>query len=198
VQSPMSQADTSTDREPEPKLAATEPPRASSEQDERRLVKTQHERPNGVASELRVRDWPPTAGTPRFPTRSRYVERIWLPVLGPTPVLLLRLLAEFIEASPSGSATLDSRTVSISLGLGKGVGNSATLARSLRRLQRFRLIAPTDDGELLVRTEVPPVSERDVAAMPSWLRDLHDGLMPSRTSRSGPGAAYPSAAKGVE
>jgi hypothetical protein len=120
-----------------------------------------------------------------FPASSRYVERVWLPVLGPTPVLALRLLAELAERSPSGTATIDSEMLAVSLGLGPGTGAGSSLARALRRLERFGIIRRQPTGELLIRTELPPVNDRDLSRLPSWLRAASHAIIRSASPPSG-------------
>src|SRR3974377_617260 len=53
---------------------------------------------NGVAWEDRALE---VVG---FDPRSLYVETFWLPILGPSAILLLRRLADRLEAAPSGFA----------------------------------------------------------------------------------------------
>ena len=62
--------------------------------------------------------WPdPIIDTLGHDPRSDYVERFWLPTLGPTSLLLLRRLASHLDREPEGCA-LDVADLSQSLGVG--------------------------------------------------------------------------------
>jgi hypothetical protein len=72
------------------------------------------------------------------------------------------------------------------LGLGAAVGSDSALARAVRRLERFGLIV-FDNPVVRVHTEVPPLTNKDVARLPESLRALHDQLTRRRTP-DGPGS----------
>jgi hypothetical protein len=100
-----------------------------------------------------------------------YVERFWLPIIGPTSVLALRRIATWLDASPAG--------VEVSLGLlagDLGIGQSPA-ARTLARLVGFELAAITPADQLAVRTVLPPLPRRLTMRLPSHLAAAHDDLV---------------------
>ena len=115
-----------------------------------------------------------------FRPGSRYVERLWLPLLGPTSTALLRVLAEELDEKGSGTIVEASR-LARGLGLGAGTGVESALSRAIRRLERFRLVKAEGDV-LRVRTEVPPLSDHDVSRLPDDLRTIHQRLTHARTT----------------
>lgn len=121
---------------------------------------------------LREWEWSPPE-EPRFRVRSHYVERLWLPLLGPTALLLVRLLAELIDESHNGQG-VDFGLVAVALGVGlKTPGEQSALARALGRLERFELVRFDGRGEIMVRVELPLVSPRDLSGLPLWLQERH-------------------------
>lgn len=105
--------------------------------------------------------------------RSEYVERFWLPTLGPTTLLLLRRLASLFDRAPAG-LTVDVAELSQSLGLGAKEGTSSPLLRSIDRLVQFDLAVKTADGAYAVRRNAPPVNRRHVHRLPLSLQREHD------------------------
>jgi hypothetical protein len=92
-----------------------------------------------IVTSLSISPWPdPIIDTLGHDPRSDYVERFWLPTLGPTSLLLLRRLASHFDREPDG-CTLDVADLSQSLGLGAREGTSSPLFRSLDRLTQFEL-----------------------------------------------------------
>jgi hypothetical protein len=104
--------------------------------------------------------------------RSEYVERFWLPTLGPTSLLLIRRLAGFFDREPDG-LTMDVVEFSQSLGLGAREGASSPLFRSLDRLVQFDLACMTEPGAFAVRRTVPPINRRHVHRLPPSLQHEH-------------------------
>lgn len=103
--------------------------------------------------------------------RSPYVERFWLSVLGPTATLLLRRLADGLDAEPEGF-DLETVTLSQELGIGDKGGKNSPLWRTLDRTCRFG--ATHRNGSILaVRAKLPPLALRQVERMPSHLRAAH-------------------------
>lgn len=110
--------------------------------------------------------------------RSEYVERFWLPILGPSATLLLRWSRvassayrdRGVEVGPSYPAA----GIASELGLGAGPGPHAPLARTIGRLERFGLasLLPVGHGpwELRVRTHLAPLTRRQVDRLPEYLR----------------------------
>lgn len=130
------------------------------------------------ADRLLLEEWPaePTPGQLLFPTQSRYVERLWLPILGPTATVTLRLLAELVaEASPR-AADVAMEDLATAVGLGAGTSQNSPFGRSLRRLARHTAIR-LEEARALVRTELPPIGGRDLARLPEHLQQVHARLL---------------------
>jgi hypothetical protein len=96
-----------------------------------------------------------------FDPRAPYVERYWLPALGPSTVLLARLLAEAFDADPEGFE-LDLAVAATRLGLGGNAkGRLSPFARAFQRLTAFGWAEVNPYG-LSVRRFVPPLAPRQV------------------------------------
>ena len=122
---------------------------------------------------IAIRPWPdPVIDTLGHDPRSLYVERFWLPTLGPTSLLLLRRIAAGLDEHPEGIA-LDLGELSQALGLGHREGNSSPVVRSLDRLMQFDLACGEREAGYAVRRSVPPVNRRHVGRLPAPLRDEH-------------------------
>lgn len=122
---------------------------------------------------LAIRPWPdPIIDTLGHDPRSVYVERFWLPTLGPTSLLLLRRIAAGLDEHPTG-VQLDLGELSQALGLGHREGNSSPVLRSLDRLIQFDLAVGEREAGYAVRRMVPPVNRRHVGRLPAPLQDEH-------------------------
>ncbi len=122
-----------------------------------------------------LREWPwPNDPVRYFRARTAYVERLWLPMLGPGALVLLRFLVEVLEIHGDG-AVLETSTLSVALGFGSRTqpGAHSRLDRALRRLERFGF-AHRAAGEVKVRGELPVLDERDLSRLPAVLRERHD------------------------
>jgi hypothetical protein len=120
----------------------------------------------------------PFADTQGHQSRSAYVERFWLPILGPSASWLLRSLSWGLEAQPEGYL-VDIAAVAQTLGVSESLGRSGTMTRSLIRLCQFDLTAVSgqhDDGVpvLIVRDTIPWLSRRLVQSLPSFMRAEHE------------------------
>lgn len=104
--------------------------------------------------------------------RSEYVERYWLPVLGPSTIFLLRHLAARLERSPGGYP-LELADTARALGLGERSGRNAPFARTLARAVDFEM-ARLHAATLLVRRRLPPLARRHLARLPEALREQHE------------------------
>jgi len=103
--------------------------------------------------------------------RSPYVERFWLPVLGPSCLFLLRRLAGELERNPDGFE-FEAKNWAAELGLGMKGGKHGPFWRSIERACRFN--AAQRNGErLVVRRRLPPLSSRQVARLPEHLQHAH-------------------------
>ena len=115
--------------------------------------------------------------------RSEYVERFWLPTLGPTTLLLLRRLASAFDRAPSG-LTMEVAELSQSLGLGNRDGASSPLLRSVDRLIQFDLAVATKPGTYAVRRNVPPVNRRHIHRLPESLQREHEDWVEAQLGES--------------
>jgi hypothetical protein len=104
--------------------------------------------------------------------RSAYVEQYWLSVLGPSAILLLRRLANGLEAKPDGFE-LDPTEWAQELGLGAKGGRHGPFWRSIDRICRFGA-AQRNDDLLAVRRRLPPLTRRQTERLPDHLRRAHD------------------------
>jgi len=106
--------------------------------------------------------------------RSEYVERFWLPTLGPTSVLLLRRLASAFDRSPTDCPIeMEIGDLSQALGLGMRDGTSSPLVRSFDRLTQFELACKTASNSFAVRRNLPPINRRHVHRLPDSLQREH-------------------------
>jgi hypothetical protein len=127
-----------------------------------------------VSETIRILPWSdPVIDTLGHDPRAPYPERFWLPTLGPTALLLIRLIAHRFDRAPEGF-TLDLAETSRCLGLGERHGRNSPLARSLSRIVQFDLAAQEDDGTLAVRRHVPPINRRHLRRLPPSVQEEHD------------------------
>ena len=104
--------------------------------------------------------------------RSRYVERFWLGVLGPSTTLLLRHLAEALDLG-GGVAHVDLIDVAGRLGLGHRGGRNSPLARSIQRAIRFGAARPSGSTTLEVRHRLAPLNRAQIERLPIELQHRH-------------------------
>ena len=109
--------------------------------------------------------------------RSLYVETFWLPVLGPSTVLLLRFLSRRLEAAdPSGEVLIDAGETARSLGLGDRTSRHAPFARTLSRCIDFEMAQLRGADRIEVRRRLPPLARRHLARLPLELAHEHERL----------------------
>ena len=106
-----------------------------------------------------------------YDPRSAYVETFWLNVLGPTTTWILRRMVTGLDEYPGGYE-LDLEQTAGALGLTFSPGAANPFARSINRSIMFGAAQPVPGG-LAVRRRLPPVSARQLARMPPYLRDAH-------------------------
>lgn len=124
------------------------------------------------ARTISVRRLPAEPGEPLgHPARSHYVERFWLPVLGPSTTLLVRLLAEMLEAT--GRVTVDVADTARALGLGERLGPSGPFFRTLARAVDFDVVRVAGTDAIAARTHLGALSRRHIARLPDQLRRAH-------------------------
>lgn len=116
----------------------------------------------------------PPHGHAAHDLRSAYVEQVWLPVLGPTSVALLRACPLLWAIAAPYEA--DDQDIAHMLGLGGG----SRLRDVCKRLARFRVANwdPTT-GSLQVRTHLPDLTATQLARCPEHTRGLHCNLASS-------------------
>lgn len=106
--------------------------------------------------------------------RAPYVERFWLPILGPTTTLLTRRLAAELERSPDG-CELNLLELADALGLQDRTGRDGPFMRSFRRLVQFAIARP--EGECLaIRRRLPSLTARQLSRLPAALQLEHEQL----------------------
>ncbi len=121
-----------------------------------------------------LKTWPDLLiDTLGYPVDSDYVERFWLPSLGPTSLLMLRRLS---ATAVAGRPTIDLAALGACLGISPSLSASRPIAQTLARLARFELVA-LEDATLKVRTAVGPLNRRQVMRLPAFLAHQHDNLM---------------------
>lgn len=117
-----------------------------------------------------VRPWhDPVSQQCGFDARHGYVEQFWLPILGPSAVLALRRLADWLDCHPAG-VQVDLVEFGSSLGIGTGTGRHTQINRTLGRLVDFGMARITGD-HLEVHTMLPPVPPRLRRRLPLSLQD---------------------------
>lgn len=127
--------------------------------------------PSAFPPRLGVLPWDVGIGQSGFDPRSSYVETFWLPVLGPSTVLLLRRLAGDLEDAPLGFE-VSTETLSRDIGLGVRVSRRAPFVRTLDRCAKFNLVLL--EGQVLyVRQRLPGLSPRQVGRLSTRLATLH-------------------------
>lgn len=125
------------------------------------------------AATITIVPWPdPILDRVGHDPRSRYVERFWLPSLGPTALLLLRHLADRFDEDPAG-LTLPVAATNQALGFGPRDGRSSPVVRQLDRLAQFLLTCSDGADTIAVRRHIPPINPKHVKRLPPALRDEH-------------------------
>lgn len=115
--------------------------------------------------------------------RSRYVERYWLGILGPSTTLLLRTFSDVLDAG-RGEATVELEDIAAQLGIGHKGGRNSALARSIQRACRFGAARTAGRTELEVRHRLAPLNRAQVERLPAGLAAEHLRLVDG--SRSDP------------
>lgn len=126
---------------------------------------------------LRITAWPdPVIDSLGHDVRSTYVERFWLPILGPSTTFLLRRLATGLDAEPEGF-DLPLVDTAHALGLGTRGGRNAPFLRAIARAGTFHLAQPCGPGGLAVRRRLQPLTRVQVERLPAAIRSEHDAWM---------------------
>lgn len=128
-----------------------------------------------IPERLFLRSWAdPVIDLVGYDPRSPYVERFWLPVLGPSTIWLLRRLASLLEERPGGSVVETAR-LARELGIGERTGPAAPFARTVKRCVDFQM-ARWEEPVLMVRRRLPPLANRHLRRLPEALRAEHAAL----------------------
>jgi hypothetical protein len=128
------------------------------------------------------RDDAPVAGrgTRGHLLRSHYVETYWLPILGPSSIALLRMLAAGLALSPAGF-TLDVPEAARALGIGHRGGRNGPMARTIQRCCAFGAARLDHGHQLRVRPRLATLSPRQLGRLPAALQQGHaDALSVAR------------------
>lgn len=135
---------------------------------------TPESEPAGGPTHLTIRPWwdPELARTGVDP-RSTYAERFWLPVIGPSTLLLIRRFARGLDEHPSGFRVPVADTAR-ALGLGTGNGRNSPLLRTVDRACTFGLARRPEVERVDLRTHLPRLDERRLRRLPDVLREAHD------------------------
>jgi hypothetical protein len=105
--------------------------------------------------------------------RSGYVERFWLPVLGPSTVWFLRRVADELDRHPEGF-TLDLVDTAQSLGVGMRGGRNSPMLRTIERCCRFGAARTHGVANLSVRRRLAPLTRAQVERLPVSLQRQHE------------------------
>ena len=112
------------------------------------------------------------------PLDGAYVERFYLPTLGPSSILLLRRIAGDHRPTPSSGRTiiLDLEALAGSMGLGTGTGPNSTIRKTIRRLINFGIIHEDQLGYITIPSHLPPVPPHKQRRWPTELQAEHNRL----------------------
>ncbi len=140
------------------------------------------EQPTFPEQVLGVVGWPdPVLDQLGHDPRSGYVERFWLPILGPSCLLLIRRLAAELERHPDGFE-IESARWARELGIGMKGGQHGPFWRAVERACRFGA-ARRNGPRLALRRRLPPLSTRQVQRLPASLRLEHAEWVDARLDR---------------
>jgi len=127
-----------------------------------------------LPSALEIVPWTdPSFETSGHDPRSDYVERFWLPLLGPSTTLVLRRFARGLEACPAGFR-VDLVETGLALGIGDSMARNSTTQRSISRACQFGAAYRMNETRLAVRTHLPTLTRRQVARLPELLQRTHE------------------------
>ncbi len=161
----------------QPHLHAQRPDTDASQRRRARQAEAGKVQDLALADVVHVVPWhDPALDEPGYDARSWYVERFWLPVLGPSTTWLLRNVARRLEASPEGFDLVVDDTAR-ELGLGFRSGRNSPLGRSLARCIVFGVAQRADsEATVAVRPRLPRLAPRHLHRLPARLQAEHDQL----------------------
>ena len=108
-----------------------------------------------------------------YPAGSGYVERYWLPVLGPSATWALRRLGPLAASAGPLVRYLSLADLAAELGLGSADGANSRVRVALLRLIRFGVAASPAPTVLLVAPSVPPIGPGSLRRLPAYLQESH-------------------------
>lgn len=133
-----------------------------------------HHQTGALPDHLRVEPWSdPVIDTHGHDTRSPYVERFWIAVLGPSAVWLLRRIARDFDEHPNG-VDIDLRSIAGQLGLGWNRGKNSPLYRTIDRCCAFKVARRLGPTSVAFRQNLAPLTRGQLARLPLELADEHD------------------------
>lgn len=98
-----------------------------------------------------------------YPVEGDHVQTYWLPVLGPSAIVLARHLGLLMRPHLPNPWTGTAGELSRAVGLG---GATSSLVRTLHRLRQFEMASCTNESDWCLRLEFPPLSRRHLARLP--------------------------------
>lgn len=107
-----------------------------------------------------------------YDPRSTYVEKFWLPFLGPSTVVLMRRITELLEENPHGFS-VELSDLSQMIGLGTNISKHSSLQKTLNRLLIFELARVMPSSALSMRIKLPPLPTRYFSRLPETLQREH-------------------------
>lgn len=138
-------------------------------------IPTQQPGGRAEANLIRLAPLSPTAGS-SFPVDHPYFEVVYMPLMGPSAISLMRRL-DWLLRSAGGPVTVDTVTLASELGLRAGhtepIGARSPFGRSLNRLAHAHLVRWLGPQDLGVMPEIPILSSRRVASLPTRAQDAH-------------------------
>jgi hypothetical protein len=132
--------------------------------------------------------WDPSIAVSGFDPRSEYAERFWLPIVGPSTLLLLRRFARGLDEHPSGFRVGVADT-GRALGLGAGTGRGAPVNRTVDRACTFELARRVEVDVVEVRSHLPRLAPRQIDRLPTVLRRAHAEFLSRQAAQDLPPAA---------
>lgn len=126
-----------------------------------------------IANHLRVDVWSdPVVEAVGHDPRSTYVHEFWLPIVGPSALLVARKMLERLEAA-GGPCTIELDELALSVGLGRAVGRNSRITTTLGRLAGFGLVHLANGGDasttVVVRTAWAPLTRAQALKLPPSL-----------------------------
>ena len=104
------------------------------------------------------------------PMSDPVVQRVWLPIIGPSSVVVAAELARGLAACPSGFV-VGTADLAARCGLSENMAKHQPLPRTVGRLIRFRFAAWVDPGRrLAVACDAPPLTARMLERVPVTTR----------------------------